>query len=206
MPLTQVLPILQRLGVDVIDEHPYEINRANRPAARILTFGVILPDGGIRELDSLFSRFCEAFRACWDGRCGIDTFNALVVTAGVDWRQAMIIRAYARYLRQIGSTFGQGYLEQVVLDHSEISRMLIELFEARFDPEEKARSAANRGPSPRTHQASPGRRSEPGRRSDPAAVPHPHSCATVRTNFYAISRASDESCSVAFKLEPGIHS
>jgi glutamate dehydrogenase len=47
----------------------------------------------------------------------------------------MIIRAYARYLRQIGSTFGQGYLEQVVLEHSEISRLLIELFEARFNPD-----------------------------------------------------------------------
>ena len=202
MPLTQVLPILQRLGVDVIDEHPYEINRADRPAARILTFGVILPDGGIRELDSLFSRFCEAFRACWDGRCGIDTFNALVVTAGVDWRQAMIIRAYARYLRQIGSTFGQGYLEQVILDHSEISRMLIELFEVRFDPEEK-----------RDRQHTEDRLLE---RINQAldAVPSLDAdrilrqfltliCATVRTNFYAISRAREGSCSVAFKLEPG---
>ena len=202
MPLTQVLPILQRLRVDVIDEHPYEINRANRPAARILTFGVILPDGGIRELDSLFSRFCEAFRACWDGRCGIDTFNALVVTAGVDWRQAMIIRAYARYLRQIGSTFGQGYLEQVILDHSEISRMLIELFEVRFDPEEKRdRQQTEDRLLERINQALdavPSLDADRILRQFLSLI-----CATVRTNYYAISRASEGSCSVAFKLEPG---
>ncbi len=201
MPLTQVLPILQRLGVDVIDEHPYEINRANRPPARILTFGVVLPNGGIREFDSLFSRFCEAFRACWDGRCGIDTFNALVVTAGVDWRQAMIIRAYARYLRQIGSTFGQGYLEQVVLEHSEISRLLIELFEARFNPDgPSSRQQAEDRLIERIEQAL---EAVPSLDADRILRQYLTLIrATVRTNFYAISLTGDERCSVAFKLEP----
>jgi glutamate dehydrogenase len=56
MPLTQVLPILQRLGVDVIDEHPYEINRANRPPARILTFGVSPPRRRYSRVRFLCSR------------------------------------------------------------------------------------------------------------------------------------------------------
>lgn len=201
MPLTQVLPILQRLGVDVIDEHPYEINRTNRPPARILDFGVTLPETAVRDFESLFARFCEAFRACWDGRCGIDTFNALVVTAGVDWRQAMIIRAYARYLRQIGSTFGQGYLEQVVLDHSEISRLLIELFDARFNPETPGnRQQAEDRLVERIEQAL---EAVPSLDADRILRQYLTLIrATVRTNFYAISLTGEERCSVAFKLEP----
>jgi len=201
MPLTQVLPILQRLGVDVIDEHPYEIDRTDRPSARILDFGVVLPEGSIRDYETLVARFTEAFRACWDGRCEVDTFNSLVLLAGMDWRESMIIRAYARYLRQIGSTFGQGYLEQVMLDNAEISRLLIELFTTRFNPEASGdRKASQERLVERIEQALdlvPSLDADRILRQFLALI-----LATVRTNYYAISLTGDERCSVAFKLEP----
>ena len=201
MPLTQVLPILQRLGVDVIDEHPYEIKRADRPSARILDFGVTLPEGALRNYETLFMRFSEAFRACWDGRCEVDSFNALVVLAGMDWREAMILRAYARYLRQIGITFGQGYLEQVVLENAEISRLLVELFQARFDPDFRGdRGSAEGRLVERIEQALDSVMSLDADRILRQFLALIQ--ATVRTNFYAISLTGDERCSVSFKLEP----
>jgi len=134
MPLTKILPILERLGVDVLDEHPYEISRTDRASAWILDFGLVLPKGEIYCADTLFARFELAFEVAWHGRVESDSFNSLVTRAGLTWQDARLIRAYARYMRQIGSTFGQGYIEMVILENAEITRLLIEFFRVRFDP------------------------------------------------------------------------
>ena len=134
MPLTKILPILERLGVEVLDEHPYEIRRKDRASAWILDFGLVLPKGEIYGADTLFARFESAFEAAWRGQIASDSFNSLVTQAGLTWQDAQLIRAYARYMRQIGSTFGQGYIEMVILENAEISRLLIEFFRVRFDP------------------------------------------------------------------------
>ena len=201
MPLTKVLPILQRLGLDVLDEHPYQLRRMDRPSAWVLDFGVVLPAGTIPAYETLAERFADAFNACWDGRAATDTFNTLVVTAGMEWREAMILRAYARYMRQIGSTFGQGYIEQVVLDHAEISRLLVGLFDVRFNPEyPHDRDVAQGRLSERIEQAL-----EMVASLDADRILRQFADlirATVRTNFYAISLTGDERCSVSFKLEP----
>ncbi len=64
-----------------------------------------------------------------------DGFNALVLDAHLTWRQAMVLRAYAKYLRQTGSTFSQDYIEQVLASNITITRLLVRLFESRFDPD-----------------------------------------------------------------------
>jgi glutamate dehydrogenase len=134
MPLTKILPILERLGVDVLDEHPYEICRKDRASAWILDFGLVLPKGEIYCADTLFARFESAFEEAWHGRIASDSFNSLVTRAGLTWQDARLIRALARYMRQIGSTFGQGYIETVILENADITRLLIEFFRVRFDP------------------------------------------------------------------------
>jgi glutamate dehydrogenase len=134
MPLTKILPILERLGVEVLDEHPYEISRNDRATAWILDFGLVLPKGEIYCAETLFARFELAFEAAWHGWIASDSFNALVTRAGLTWQDAKLIRAYARYMRQIGTSFGQGYIESVILENAEITRLLIEFFRVRFDP------------------------------------------------------------------------
>lgn len=135
MPLTKILPILEKLGVDVIDEHPHEIKRVGLPSAWILDFGLVLPDGEIHEPATLFDRFEETFRAAWNGEIESDSFNSLVVTAGLTWRECVIIRSYARYMRQIGSTFGQDFIESVVLANSSVARQISSYFITRFEPD-----------------------------------------------------------------------
>ncbi|MFN8173171.1 MAG: NAD-glutamate dehydrogenase, partial [Candidatus Nanopelagicales bacterium] len=131
----KVLPILQSMGVDVVDEYPYEIARALREPAWILDFGMRLPDGEIGARSTLPERFEEAFATAWDERTGVDGFNELVVTAGLRWRQVLVLRAYARYMRQIGSPFSQRLLEEVVIGNVRITRLLVRLFETRFAPD-----------------------------------------------------------------------
>jgi glutamate dehydrogenase len=132
MSLSHVLPILQSMGLDVVEEHPYEITRPMREPAWILDFAMVLPAGEIAARSTLPERLEETFLAAWEGRCAIDGFNALITRGGLRWREAMVLRAYARYLRQIGTTFSQSYIEGVLAGNVPTVRLLIDLFENRF--------------------------------------------------------------------------
>ncbi|WP_328431618.1 NAD-glutamate dehydrogenase [Streptomyces sp. NBC_00453] len=137
--LSAVLPALSRLGVEVTDERPYELRCSDRTTAWIYDFGLRMPKsangGGDYLGDDGRERFQEAFAATWTGKAENDGFNALVLSAGLDWRQAMVLRAYAKYLRQAGSTFSQDYMEDTLRNNVHTTRLLVSLFEARMSPD-----------------------------------------------------------------------
>ncbi|GAA4091451.1 NAD-glutamate dehydrogenase [Actinomadura miaoliensis] len=132
--LSRVLPLLHNMGVEVIDERPYEIRPADRPRAWIYDLGLRYdPPEGVPE-DDIKDLFQDAFAALWRGDIENDGFNALVLHVGLHWRQAMVMRAYALYLRQIGTTFSKRYIEQVLLRNAQITRLLVRYWESRLDP------------------------------------------------------------------------
>ncbi|MER6084542.1 NAD-glutamate dehydrogenase [Streptomyces sp. NPDC001833] len=138
--LSAVLPVLNRLGVEVIDERPYELRCSDRTTAWIYDFGLRMPKvsgGGNGDYlgDDGRERFQEAFAATWTGLAENDGFNALVLSAGLSWRQAMVLRAYAKYLRQAASTFSQDYMETTLRNNVHTTRLLVSLFEARMSPD-----------------------------------------------------------------------
>ncbi|MDI9888966.1 NAD-glutamate dehydrogenase [Streptomyces sp. HNM0645] len=136
--LSSVLPVLNRLGVEVIDERPYELRCADRTHGWVYDFGLRMPtagNGGEYLGDDARERFQDAFSAVWTGAAENDTFNSLVLRAGLTWREAMVLRAYAKYLRQAGSTFSQDYMEDTLLNNVHTTRLLINLFEARMAPD-----------------------------------------------------------------------
>ncbi|MFC8432193.1 NAD-glutamate dehydrogenase [Streptomyces sp. NPDC057253] len=136
--LSAVLPVLSRLGVEVTDERPYELRCSDRSVAWIYDFGLRMPkaqNGGASLGDDGRERFQEAFAATWTGKAENDGFNALVLSAGLGWRQAMVLRAYAKYLRQAGSTFSQDYMEDTLRHNVHTTRLLVSLFEARMSPD-----------------------------------------------------------------------
>ncbi|UFR04160.1 NAD-glutamate dehydrogenase [Streptomyces sp. Go40/10] len=138
--LSKVLPVLSRLGVEVTDERPYELRCADRTTAWIYDFGLRMPKppgghNGDYLGDDARERFQDAFAATWTGKAENDGFNALVLSAGLTWRQAMVLRAYAKYLRQAGSTFSQDYMEDTLRNNVHTTRLLVSLFEARMSPD-----------------------------------------------------------------------
>ncbi|MFZ3470709.1 NAD-glutamate dehydrogenase [Streptomyces sp. 4.24] len=141
--LSAVLPVLQRLGVEVTDERPYELRCSDRSNAWIYDFGLRMPlstgngDGATPSNylgDDARERFQDAFSAVWQGDAENDNFNTLVLGAGLTWRQAVVLRAYAKYLRQAGATFSQDYMEDTLRNNVHTTRLLISLFEARMSP------------------------------------------------------------------------
>jgi len=141
LSLTSVLPLFSHFGLEVADERPYQIHRSDGVGVHVYDFGlrgagpktwVGSGRGGLREL------FQDAFAAVWDGRAESDGFNALVLGGELTWRQVVILRAVAKYLRQTGSTFSKDYVEAAMVSNVSISAMLVSLFETRFDPDHAA--------------------------------------------------------------------
>ncbi len=131
--LSEVLPQLQHLGLEVVDEHPYEFAGSSSAGSFwIYEFGLRPPaataSGGLRQI------FEDALTALWLGQTEDDGFNALVLTAGLTWREVTLLRACAKYLRQGGMRFSEDYVQRVLRSNGAITRLLIRLFESRFDP------------------------------------------------------------------------
>ncbi|MGY1601480.1 NAD-glutamate dehydrogenase [Geodermatophilus sp. SYSU D00815] len=140
--LSDVLPVLQHMGVGVVDERPYEIDRIGAPLAWIYDFGLTTSVADLPLLRSLPERFTEAVSAVWRGDAEDDGLGALVLLAGLNWRQVTVVRAYVQWLRQTGLPFGQGYVEATLAAHPEIVGRLVALFETRFSPGRDAGRAA----------------------------------------------------------------
>src|SRR5258708_23942610 len=77
----------------------------------------------------------------WSGEIEDGSFNLLVLGAGLTWRQVVVLRGYAKYLQQAGTTFSSGYIARVLRSNPVVARQLIRLFESRFDPDRLAGQA-----------------------------------------------------------------
>ena len=132
--LSEVLPILENLGLRIVAEEPFRVESADGTPVWIheftLTPGTV-PAGLSADLRR---RFEEALLAIWTGVIENDGINRLVLAAGLTARQTIVLRLYGKVLRQAGSTFSQAYMEEVLARHAPIARRLVELFEHRFDP------------------------------------------------------------------------
>jgi glutamate dehydrogenase len=137
--LTDGLPRLQHMGVEVVDEHPYEF--AASPRFWIYDFGLRQAGGPAQSVDPVRELTEGALGALWRGDIDDDGFNALVLAAHLTWRQVVVLRAYAKYLRQAGSAFSQAYIERVLRSNPTLTRLLVRLFESRFDPARRAGEA-----------------------------------------------------------------
>ncbi|TDP38408.1 NAD-glutamate dehydrogenase [Nocardia ignorata] len=149
--LSQVLPVLQSLGVEVVDERPYQLELDGGTERWIYDFGLQARpellrnalDGDLDaellehpgQADGLRARFTEAFEAVWYDRAEADGLNELVLRAGLPWRSVAILRAYAKYLQQAGFPYSQVNIARVLLAHPEVARDFVALFAARFDPD-----------------------------------------------------------------------
>ena len=134
MPLSSSLPLLEHMGVKVLEELKYRLYRPNNADVYIHDFGLRYLFDEKLHLAAVKERFEEAFARVWAGEYEDDDFNRLVLRAGLDCRQANVLRAYSKYLRQAGFPFSQAYMEQALCGNPTVTNSLLQLFLARFDP------------------------------------------------------------------------
>ncbi len=158
--LSEVLPFFDHLGVEVVDQRPYHLRSDDadgRAADEVVDhwvydFGLHLPSvavepGTTTDPARLARRFTDAFTSAWTGTSESDRFDRLVLRAGLTWRQVVVLRTYARYLRQTGTTFSEDYIAAVLSANPEVARLLVAVFETRFAPDRFAQ-AEGQHPSP----------------------------------------------------------
>ena len=132
--LSDVLPLLEHMGVEVTDERPFEIHPHGRAPVWIYDFGLRHDEGAELQVDQVRETFQDVFERTWRGEAENDAFNRLVLRAQLTAREIMVLRAIAKYLRQAGSTFSQDYMEDALVSHAAVARRLAELFSLRLDP------------------------------------------------------------------------
>ena len=136
--LSDSLPVLERMGARVLDEHPYQLTVAERgldaPDYWIHDLGLQLPPS--TEFAVMRERFEALFVQVWRNDLDSDDLNKLVLVTTLDARAIAVLRAYTRYFKQLGFPFSQTYLEATLHKNSALAETLYQLFSARFDPDQ----------------------------------------------------------------------
>ncbi|WP_454758269.1 NAD-glutamate dehydrogenase [Caulobacter segnis] len=136
-PLADVLPILEHMGLKALIEDGFKVSPAGQP---VWVHEFVLRDEAGEHLvfNDVKQAFEAAFVAIWTGRAESDGFNRLVLELGIGWREAALIRALARYRQQSGLDPSQGVQEQALSDHPGVARLILDLFQTKFDPAVRA--------------------------------------------------------------------
>ncbi|MBV4518640.1 NAD-glutamate dehydrogenase [Pseudomonas sp. SWRI74] len=132
LALSDVLPILENLGLRVLGEFPYRLRHTNGREFWIHDFAFTAAEGLDLDIQQLNDTLQDAFVHIVRGDAENDAFNRLVLTAGLPWRDVALLRAYARYLKQIRLGFDLGYIASTLNNHTDIARELTRLFKTRF--------------------------------------------------------------------------
>jgi len=134
IPLSDVLPMLENLGLHIVSERPYELRMPDGQRLWIQDFDMVPAVSRELNLDAISKPFQEAFEKTLSGETDSDGFNRLVIASQMNWRQVKILRAYCKYLLQTVVPFSMNYMAETLARHPGVARLLVEMFEASFDP------------------------------------------------------------------------
>lgn len=132
LPLSDVIPILENLGLRVLGEHPYGITRSDGKQYWVHDFSLEYSFSETIDLHESKQQFQEAFKAIWQGNAESDGFNRLLLGARIGWREVALLRAYGRYMKQIGFAFSDAFISDTLCRYPDISNFIVKYFQTRF--------------------------------------------------------------------------
>lgn len=200
--LSQVLPILERMGVTVINAHPYAITTKLGIQHWIIDFDIEVNHQVDPNNANLKERFQNAFNQVYLGTVNNDRFNSLVLTANLTWQQAVLMRAINAYLQQIQVPFSQTYIQSALIQNANITQLLVQLFEARFDPNTQNRGSLTKA----TQQAINKALDEVSNLDEDRILKYFLALimAMLRTNYYQHDENGHRLKYLAYKIDPSL--
>ncbi|MBZ2168324.1 NAD-glutamate dehydrogenase [Marinobacter sp. F4216] len=135
LPLSDVMPIFDHLGFRVLGEHPFEVVDRNDKSVWIHDFTLQAASGRVVDIHRIRPIFEDLFRKVWHGEAENDSFNRLLLSSYMSWREIALLRAYARYMRQIRISNSQRFISNTLVNHVDLTRTLLDYFEVRFNPD-----------------------------------------------------------------------
>ncbi|HTM63895.1 MAG TPA: NAD-glutamate dehydrogenase domain-containing protein [Gammaproteobacteria bacterium] len=196
IPLSVILPMLSNLDLRADSERPYKLTLVNGDHVWISDFSVAYMNAEL-NIDEIKDLFIDAFLNIYNGHAQNDGFNKLVLGASLSWREIIILRAYAKYLHQIQFRFSQHYIEHTLSAHPEITKDLINLFNALHNPALQKKSDSE------TIEASINKKLESVTSLDEDRILRRYMIlilATLRTNYYQLDNDKKHKNYVSYKL------
>src|SRR5215208_4846897 len=134
--LSERVPVLENMGFRVLNEQTYHIAPGSRKDADVWLHDMMLEPvrPGTLDLETVKQSLEASFLIVTRGGAENDGYNALVLAAGLAWRQVVLLRTISRFLRQIRVAYSQGYMSATLVKHPTIAAQIVQLFETRFDP------------------------------------------------------------------------
>jgi glutamate dehydrogenase len=202
LALSEALPILEGMGLEVHTEHPYELRLQTGKPFWIQVFNLRHESGTDFDVEAASRRFEECFMKVLVGKAENDGLNRLVLSADLDWRETALLRCYAKYLQQLGLPFSQDYMEDVLVAHARLVGLLAKQFQAMFDPQ-LGKAQRTR----RLNTAEPAIRREVGKAKnvDEDRILNAFAgafSATLRTNYYLPGDIDGYRDCISIKLDP----
>ncbi|MFT5542910.1 MAG: glutamate dehydrogenase [Glaciecola sp.] len=132
--LSDVLPMLENFGLRVIDESPYRVTNDDGDVSWIMDFSMLHKNGQNFQMEKAQELFQDAFSKTWNKTLEDDGFNRLILSAGITGRNVTILRAYAKYMKQIGTSFSIDYMANTLSNYPDIATDIVSLFGLMFSP------------------------------------------------------------------------
>jgi glutamate dehydrogenase len=141
VPLSSAVPALENFGFRVIEEVPATLDDG---LGSIHDFLLELDEGQTAGAVMARADIIEpAIAAVLSGAAENDAFNRLAVTSALLPREAVLFRAWFRYLRQTGLSYGLQTVVDALRRAPEIARGIIDLFDARHHPKTRSDAKAD---------------------------------------------------------------
>ncbi|KAA1174824.1 NAD-glutamate dehydrogenase [Marinobacter salinexigens] len=144
LPLSDVMPIFDNLGFRVLGEHPFEVIDRSGKTVWIHDFALKAHSGRIVDIHRIRPIFEDLFRRVWHGDAENDAFNRMLLSSYMSWREIALLRTYARYMRQIRFSNSQTFISNTLVNHVELTRILLDYFEVRFNPDKNQSEAKSK--------------------------------------------------------------
>lgn len=132
--LSDVLPMLENFGLRVIDESPYRVTNESGEISWVMDFTMLHKRSTDFDMERAQELFQSAFADVWNTQLEDDGFNRLILGGQIEGRMVTIVRAYAKYMRQIGSSFSIDYIANTLASYPDIAEELIRFFHQKFCP------------------------------------------------------------------------
>lgn len=205
LALSDVLPIMENMGLNVITELPFELQPSKFEHKVCIHDFLIEPDNKSSEVDIAKSKssFEDVFKKTWNKEMESDSLNMMAFYARMPWHDIAILRAYIHYLRQTGVSFSLPYMESAITTYPDIAESIVKLFKDLFDPAKKKISESTKAKRVKDIYISLDRVD---------ALDHDRIfrsltgliCATLRTNFFQKDENGKQKTHLSFKLDSNL--
>jgi len=206
IPLSERVPVLENMGFKVVDELTYRIDPSGS-ASEVWLHDMTLAraDGAPVDLEALKQRLEACFMAVMRGRAENDGYNALVLEAGLPWRDVALVRTLSRFLRQARVAYSQDYMWATLRKHAAVAADIVALFHTRFDPRGETANEARAARQAEIHGRIEAALQGVESLDEDRILRHFVNTveAALRTNFYQIDPGDQPKPTIAVKFESG---